>query len=287
MRWLWLLGFVAAGGCVDTFVLPISIDGPVVDLHLPPADDLGGDGPASDGGMGDGGGTLPASCALLPCTPALNEGDVALTNVTIKGCHAYRALLIGSDVTVGREGGVGFAACAESIVVSGPLDANGRGENGGSGVGAGRACGSGGGHGGAGADPGACGGGGTYGDPLLPRAFGSGGGGDGGGEGGGAIELAATGQLQLFGRITANGAAGRSLASGGGSGGSVLLRAATIVGGGQVHARGGAGVGIAGGGGGGRVAIYGDATGTAILVDVQGGDALGGKGGTGSVVRLP
>ena len=124
---------------------------------------------------------LPAaSCAQLGCTPSLNEGDADLSTGEISGCHAYGTLTISGVVNVAQSNSVGFAACADHILVGGALAADGaRLSTRGKGPGAGGSCGtgvSGGVHGGAGADPSGCGGGGTYDDLDLPRLPGSGGG---------------------------------------------------------------------------------------------------------------
>src|SRR5204862_168165 len=83
------------------------------------------------------------SCAMLPCTPAMNEGDVTLSSSdTVFGCHAYERLTIASfgSVTAGRDpvSGIGFAACAKSVLIGGSLSASGQGELPAAGPGAGR-----------------------------------------------------------------------------------------------------------------------------------------------------
>jgi len=292
---------VACAGCIDVFALPIDGrdlshggDGPVSDGFS------GGDAGNDDGGADDAGVdagddasvTLPASCAKLVCTPVANEGDVSLDSGTVSGCHAYRKLTIGGPaVKIGRDpAGFGFAACADTIIVSGLVNANSQGYPGGQGPGAGKLCGSGGSHGGAGADPGMCGMGATYGDPMLPRTFGSGGGGMGPGAGGGSIELAATQITMVAAIVAADGETGIGITAGGGAGGSILLRADHFTGAGQLYARGGAGTGLAGGGGGGgRIALWGDQAGASISSDVKGGSmmASGSGGGAGSLMQLP
>jgi hypothetical protein len=291
MRRVMVLGLSALlwAGCTDTFGLPI---GSGADLSTG-----GGDG-AVDGAFGselgptDGGTfTLPASCARLTQCPAMmSEGDVALTDGQVSGCHAYDMLTIGSKVDAAHDAsGLGFFACANNVLITGILSADGKGEDGMAGPGAGQGCGSGGGHGGAGGDPGGCGPGVTYGDPMLPRELGSGGGalGAGGGAGGGAIELEA-GRIDVIGFITADGEAGSGASAGGGSGGSILLRADTIEGAGQVLARGGLGFGLAGGGGGGgRVAVYGGSD-AKLKIDVNGGGSMaGGDGAVGTIYQTP
>lgn len=245
---------------------------------------------------GDGPNGFPAACAKLLCTPAAFEGDVDISSGTISGCHAYGTLTISQTVRVGRDPGgtFGFAACAETIIIGALLNANGGGEDPEVGPGAGGVCGTGGSHGGVGADLGMCGGGGVYGDMLLPRKLGSGGGGgSAGGKGGGAIELAAN-MINVIGFISANGEDGTlavNPGSGGGSGGSILLQANSVLGAGRLDAQGGRGVGIAGGGGGGgRVAVYSGAAAANLTIDVGGGSSMndGSKsGGTGSVHKVP
>ena len=295
-----MLALLACTGCTDIFALPIGGggggdqsqpgDGGTDDAFV----DLDGDTDAGDDGGSDGPLALPASCAMLACTPAMNEGDVTLSG-DVMGWHAYARRTIEplSDVTAKRDpvSGLGFAACADVVLIAGVLEANGEGENESSGPGAGKVCGSGGGHGGAGADPGSCGGGGPYGDMMLPRTLGSGGGGisSSGGKGGGSIELEAD-QIMLLGFINADGDPGSGARSGGGSGGSILLRATTIDGAGQVNARGGLGLGLAGGGGGGgRVAIYDGSANPNLKTDVKGGSTMNGSadGIAGTVYRFP
>lgn len=102
---------------------------------------------------------------------------------------------------------------------------------------------------------GGSGGGVTYGSATEPMDFGSGGGWGWdwtAGAGGGAIRLAVNGTLRLDGTFAANGAAAGT-ESGGGSGGSIWVRAGSLVGIGTVSANGGTG---ATGGGGGRVAFH-------------------------------
>ncbi|HZS40691.1 MAG TPA: hypothetical protein VFF06_27850 [Polyangia bacterium] len=288
------LAAVCAGGCTDVFLLPY--DGG----NLP-----FGDGAANRDGtvivdgdgaiVGDGGGgmdaplALPASCTRLACVPAMNEGDVTLSDGTQSGCHAYGKLTIDlPGIFVGSSGALGFAACADTIVINGFINADGQGLPEKTGTGAGSGCGSGAGHGGAGADPIGCGAGITYGDPVNPRELGSGGGGANAGAGGGAIELQA-GTINVIGIISANGgSAGVSLAGGGGSGGSVLLHADTILGAGKVYARGGLGVGAGGGGGGGRIAVY-SGVADGISCDAKGGPTMSGgaDGSPGSIMQLP
>jgi hypothetical protein len=296
MRWLTLFCFACAG-CVDIFALPL--------------DERDGAQLGDGGGSGDGGGNgdgsidtdmngmptdgplmLPPSCMLLGCAPTLNEGDVTIDDGDISGCHAYRKLTIGGpQVKIKHDGlGHGFSACADTIMITGPLSAIGEGEKGGQGPGAGKICGSGGSHGGAGADPGGCGMGATYGDPLLPRALGSGGGGMTPGNGGGALELAADQITLVAAFVYADGDGAIGLLAGGGAGGSILMRANTFTGVAQLYARGGIGIGIAGGGGGGgRIAVHGDVSLANIAMDVGGGNTqAGGADGTdGSKMQLP
>jgi hypothetical protein len=285
-----------ASGCTDVFLLPydggnLPFDDGGDNGDSSAARDGDGAAPMGDGfGFGDGPLVLPASCTRLACVPAMNEGDVTLTDGTFSGCHAYGKLTIdppgifaGSDAS-----GLGFAVCADTVIINGFVNADGRGLPERTGTGAGANCGSGAGHGGAGADPIGCGAGATYGDPMNPRELGSGGGGSNGGAGGGAIEIQA-GSLDLIGVISANGdSAGVSLAGGGGSGGSVLLHADTILGAGKVYARGGLGVAAGGGGGGGRIAIYSGVP-DGITADVKGGPTMSGgaNGSDGTIKQLP
>jgi hypothetical protein len=292
-----VLSLCAAGCGTDLFALPF--DKPF-DFGVPGADLAGdGGGGGDDGGDGDGGGGgdlagsdftapgLPASCAQLGCTPAMNEGDVNLDSGEVSGCHAYERLTISGVVTVGQSDGLGFAACANHIILGLSLSADGRGYGGSSGPGAGGTCGSGGGHGGKGADATGCSGGGTYDDMNLPRLPGSGGGsfGGGGGAGGGAIELAAD-DMQIIGIISASGLLGTGAVAGGGAGGSVLIHAGQLIGTGSVRAQGGSGLGLGGGGGGGRVAVYATTNAASLSYDVGGGDSMSGAmGASGTLVQ--
>ncbi len=287
---------VAFAGCgTDLFGLPFDL---AFDQGLggdaakgdaaPPIDLAGSDGPGPFDLAGlDGTLALPASCAQLGCTPLVNEGDVDLSDGDVSGCHAYGTLTISGVVGVAKSDSLGFAACADHIVVGGALSADGRGFDSGAGPGAGGSCvsgGAGGGHGGAGADPGGCGGGTTYDDANLPRLPGSGGGAFGGvgegGAGGGALELAAT-RVDIIGFIYARGANGAGASAGGGAGGSILIHAGQLSGGGQLAANGGDGFGLTngGGGGGGRVAIYTTSSTATLSVQVEGGDSTTGAAG--------
>ncbi|HEY2749612.1 MAG TPA: hypothetical protein VGL86_33560, partial [Polyangia bacterium] len=150
-----LLAALCAGavGCSDVFALQAGGGdggtGGGGDLSLPAGgDDLGGgggDGPAIN---------LPTTCSRLACTPTVNEGDVGLDDNSgvVSGCHAYRNLTISNTVRVTQ-----FAACADSIMIGGTLDASGGGSAANMGPGAGGICPvqgtAGGGHGGAGGDP--------------------------------------------------------------------------------------------------------------------------------------
>jgi len=298
-------GSVGLAGCDDLFVLPLRPDdagpgGGGRDLDDASVGDLADnvfdlvgwvDGGAVDGGTAS---TLPTACALLPCTPAMLEGDASLGSGTLlSGCRAFRTLTLTGTVNVDKDArGDGLHLCAERIIVSGLLSAVGRGDIEAMGPGGGKICGSGGSHAGLGADPGMCGVGVTYGDANAPRAQGSGGGSlsGGGGAGGGAIELVAGEISFLLGIVNADGAPGSGALAGGGSGGSVLLRALRIAGTGQITARGGYGFGLAGGGGGGgRVAVYGIDPASSLTLDVSGGaSSNGGAGGdVGTIVKSP
>ena len=175
--------------------------------------------------------------------------------------------------------------------------------------------GSGGGHGGNGgmsssnAVGGAC-----YDSLYQPILLGSGGGASyagPGANGGGAIHIAATGNVDIDGVVSANGADASYDRAGGGAGGSVWIIAASVSGAGSISADGGAGAPMyGGGGGGGRIAIqcgtntisgtmtaYGGSgfqTGGAgtIFTQITGQNGLlvvdnGGRAGTNSTVTLP
>jgi hypothetical protein len=285
---------LTAGCGTDLFGLPFDlalVEGPTLDSASARDGSGGGDLAGRDGGPApidlaglEAGALLPASCALIGCTPTVNEGDVDLAD-TISGCHAYGTLTINGVVQVSPSDGLGFAACADHIIVGGVLSADGAGFAAGKGPGAGGSCGSGGGHGGAGADPGGCGGGTTYDDPNLPRLPGSGGGVLGGvgsgGAGGGAIELGAA-HVDIIGFLYARGGNGVGAVSGGGAGGSILIHADMLSGGGQIAANGGDGFGLGngGGGGGGRVALYTTASTATLNVQVEGGSSTTGPDGS-------
>jgi hypothetical protein len=290
-----LAAFLAVAGCSDIFALPLngSTDGFVDNGDLDTSmsgDDLAGGG-GGGGGGGDGGSVnLPAACARLSCTPAMNEGDVQLDDHSpvMSGCHAYDTLTITNTVRATQ-----YLVCAKTIMIGGTLDANGGGSDVAVGTGAGAACAiaaagaSGGSHGGAGADPGGCGGGNTvYGDLMHPREPGSGGGGTNGGKGGGVIELV-SGSLNLAVLIRASGGDAGGVAGGGGGGGSVLIDVDNGIGFGRIEATGGNGFGVnGGGGGGGRVAVYTKGAPVAFQVVVDGGNSsTGPAGATGSAIK--
>ena len=161
------------------------------------------------------------------------------------------------------------AAGSLTIQAGGALSLDGLGYAAGSGSGAGHTyfiggynyCG-GGGHGGLGGAASVTNatGGSTYDIQAAPTIVGSGGGGISessfGGAGGGALQLTVAGNLQVEGRITANGVNGTGIAGGGGSGGSIYVNAGTFAGSGVIIANGGNGAdSFGGGGGGGRIAI--------------------------------
>jgi hypothetical protein len=295
-RVLALAGLFTAG-CVDTFALPLFVGRDLGDGFILGDGDAPDFNPDTDGGALDLTAdvdplVLPASCAKLPCVPTRNEGDVAETSGSISGCHAYRVLTIGgAQLKVKKDpSGIGYAACAELIIIGGLVSATGEGEDEAQGPGAGKICGSGGSHAGLGADPGFCGTGSTYGDPMLPRTHGSGGGGAGAGKGGGVIELAANSVNFIAGVLNADGAPGAGISAGGGAGGSILVRADNITGAGQLNARGGLGLGLAGGGGGGgRVATWGNVSSANLTINVSGGDSMNGAadGADGTKMQLP
>ncbi len=175
--------------------------------------------------------------------------------------------------------------------------------------------GSGGGHGGNGgmsssnAVGGAC-----YDSLDQPTLLGSGGGASyagAGANGGGAIHIAASGNVDIDGVISANGADASYDRAGGGAGGSIWISAASVSGAGSITANGGAGAPMhGGGGGGGRIAIQcgtnnfsgtmtayggnGFQTGGAgtIFTQITGQNGLlvvdnGGRAGANSTVTLP
>lgn len=286
-----LLATCLGAGCTDVFSLATTAQAPndlaTGGVHAPPPDLFFIPGPVlTDGGIAVGGGhdggmLLPSSCALLPCSPSVDEGNVTFASGTLTGCHAFDTLTLTGTVRFDT-----FTACALSIEVAGTLDGNGGGAPERMGPGAGYICGSGGGHGGAGADPAECGPGKAYGDVTHPRETGSGGGGFGAGTGGGQIELAA-GAVMLDGLIRASGTDGRGASAGGGSGGSVLIAADVVMGAGTIESRGGRGFGLGGGGGGGgRVAVL-KTMGVHVPVDVAGGPSSTGPDGAAGTVTQP
>jgi hypothetical protein len=275
---------VGAGGCSDIFALggngaDMSAGGvlSMPDLFFIPGPVL------TDGGFGgrDGGALLPSSCALLPCSPGSDEGDVTVSSGSLTGCHAYDHLIIGDTVRFDT-----FTACALTVDIGGTLDGNAGGAPERNGPGSPGLCPAGAGHGGLGADPNSCGAGMIYGDATHPRETGSGGGGFGGGRGGGQLELAA-GTVTIAGLVRADGENAAGASCGGGSGGSILIAADTIVGAGSIEARGGNGFGFrGGGGGGGRVSVL-KTSGVAIPVDVGGGRSTDGPDGNAGTIVQP
>ncbi len=162
-----------------------------------------------------------------------------------------------------------FSAAGNVIIqAGGALTVDGLGSVAGTGSGAGHSyfsggyyfCG-GGGHGGYGGAASVTNGtgGSTYDSQIAPTSLGSGGGTYStsvGGAGGGALQLTVSGNLQVDGRITANGGNGSGTGGGGGSGGGIYVSAGTFAGSGTITANGGNGViSFGGGGGGGRIAI--------------------------------
>ena len=120
--------------------------------------------------------------------------------------------------------------------------------------------GSGGGHGGTGGNSSSNALGGVCYDSLYqPTDLGGGGGASyagSGANGGGAIQIAASGNVDIDGVISANGADASYDRAGGGAGGSVWISAASVSGSGSITADGGAGAPLhGGGGGGGRIAL--------------------------------
>ncbi len=124
----------------------------------------------------------------------------------------------------------------------------------------------------------------TYGSIQQPNRLGSGGG-SFGGLGGGRIRLAVTGNAQVNGVISADGAPGFG---GGGSGGSIFLACAQLSGAGRISADGGgSGSGNRGGGGGGRIAVTVSGDAFSGVVRAFGGpsDVPARRGGPGTVYR--
>ncbi len=134
-------------------------------------------------------------------------------------------------------------------------------------------------------------GGNPYDSTTTPFSPGSGGGNYSpysvGGAGGGAIRLIVSGNLQVDGRISANGGNGSGNGGGGGSGGGIWLAVGTLSGIGSITANGGSGVdAIGGGGGGGRVYIGYTASSFGGLISAYGGGGAN-WGGAGTVFLQP
>lgn len=200
--------------------------------------------------------------------------------------------LVAGSIDVSASGATGGAGnhwnCFSSLGVNGTGTSEGGG--GGGGGGAFRAIGGRGGNGGPGS--GGIGGvarGSDLLSPLIPGCNGGWGGGCGAGPGGGggAVQIAATGRLDVTGSVLARGGNGvdgcgtRGGASGGGSGGAILLEAHQIfISGGSVLAGGGNG----GRGANGGAAGLGSATGAGQ--DGTGHGVNGGGGGGGSAGRI-
>jgi hypothetical protein len=128
-------------------------------------------------------------------------------------------------------------------------------------------------------------GGNAYGSVNAPVDLGSSGGGNSSnsrsGAGGGALTLTATGDIQVDGRISADGSPALLLGAGGGSGGSVRFFARQVLGSGVISASGGAGLAGGGGGGGGRIAMtYSNNLFTGALLARGGAGATFGGAGT-------
>ena len=128
-----------------------------------------------------------------------------------------------------------------------------------------------------------------FGTQTPPVTFGSGGGGvypsvggaGNGGAGGGYIRLNITSQLNIGGRVSANGRDGTS--AGGGAGGSIWITAPTITGAGPISANGGSGSVNSGGGGGGRIAVYVTTTNLFTGPITAYGGGGGNRGGAGTI----
>jgi hypothetical protein len=231
--------------------------------------------------------------------------------VTVNGPHRFNSLTIinGGKLTCSEESGVSLLILGDLIVGDdASVDLDGKGYPPGYGPGAGgdgkNAGGGGhGGNGGAG-DANAVGGQ-TYDSETEPSMPGSGGGygvhkdkSVDGGYGGGSILIAVRGELQLNGRISANGTSGQTYEGyfennladygtclgGGGAGGSIYIEADMLSGAGSITADGGNGgylaprqgrptaVAGAGGGGGGRIVLrYATPSAFSGTLSVQGG----------------
>lgn len=122
---------------------------------------------------------------------------------------------------------------------------------------------------------------------TSPTSTGSRGGGglnDGlGGNGGGSLRMTVDGNLQLDGRISAQGTTGPGLNSGGGSGGAIYVAAESLSGSGVISVNGGAAnTPVGGGGGGGRIAVYYISNSFTGTLTAYGGAAVN-PGGAGTV----
>ncbi len=98
----------------------------------------------------------------------------------------------------------------------------------------------------------------AYGSVQFPIEAGSGAVSMNAGRGGGAIRLSVGGRVELYGTLSAKGAAGNANHGGGGAGGSILLECKTLTGSNDalLTVDGGQGVYYGGCGGGGRIAIH-------------------------------
>jgi len=165
-------------------------------------------------------------------------------------------LTVTGDVAVAGGGSI----AANGIGYGGASQYLGLGPGSGSSSGGAYFDGSGGGHGGNGGMSSSNAVGGVCYDSLYqPILLGGGGGASyagSGANGGGAIHIAATGDVDIDGVISANGIAATNDRAGGGSGGSIWITAASVSGVGSIAANGGDGAPTyGGGGGGGRIAI--------------------------------
>ena len=133
-------------------------------------------------------------------------------------------------------------------------------------------------------------GGASYGSSTAPTALGSGGGNaycNPGGTGGGAIQLTAIGTTTISGTLSVNGGNGTSSCwyGGGGSGGSIYITTGVLAGNGSLQAKGGAGYATAGSGAGGRIAVYYATDNSTVSYQQYGGSSSGLNGGSGTVVK--
>lgn len=237
----------------------------------------------------------------IGCDDFTWEGyDVTVSGavVTIDCRHQFASLRIinGGRVVHSPEVGMDLEITGDMYIdAASRVDADGRGWRSGAGPGAGQygdSEGGGGSYGGAGGNGANGRNGPTYGSWVAPNEMGSGGGGSNrgpGSSGGGLIRLAVGGELQLLGKISANGAwvIQDNQGSGAGSGGGILIIASRFVGAGTVSASGGGAPSqfspLTAEGGGGRIAITADALDFSGTVVAGTPNSRGHGGGAGTV----